>query len=141
MHVRQDCFHDGAYDVSATTTSGGSGSGSGRTPSLLGPAVSAEQLAAAGLLGVWPLPGGFVRPGPVLNWAHVQRKMGRLGLTPPCTDSRCAYAGCVLVWCVGGGGGSSFQNPKQPTANGPGGEGRQGMGRGRGRGGRVRRWE
>ncbi|KAG2425254.1 hypothetical protein HXX76_013838 [Chlamydomonas incerta] len=75
----QDCFHDGP-DVAAPASG---------TPSLLG-SVSTEQLAAAGLLGVWPLPGGSVRPGPVMNWAHVQRKMGRLDLTPPCTDSRAA---------------------------------------------------
>ncbi|PNW71099.1 hypothetical protein CHLRE_17g746597v5 [Chlamydomonas reinhardtii] len=81
----QDCFHDGP----ASTTTSASASSSGGTPSLLG-TVSQEQLAAAGLLGVWPLPGGAVRPGPVMNWAHVQKRMGRLGLTPPCTDSRAA---------------------------------------------------
>ncbi|KAG2426414.1 hypothetical protein HYH02_014773 [Chlamydomonas schloesseri] len=82
----QDCFHG---DDDASTASA---SASGRTPdALLGGAVATqEQLAAAGLLGVWPLPGGAVRPGPVMNWAHVQKRLGRLGLTPPCTDSRAA---------------------------------------------------
>ncbi|GFR49252.1 hypothetical protein Agub_g11267, partial [Astrephomene gubernaculifera] len=66
----------------------------------------AAAAAAAGLEGVWPLPGGVVRPGPVLNWAHVAGRLaaaaggpaaegqGRLGVTPPCTDSRsCGGAG------------------------------------------------
>ncbi|EFJ40593.1 hypothetical protein VOLCADRAFT_108101 [Volvox carteri f. nagariensis] len=51
--------------------------------------ISEQLLDEAGLLGVWPLAGGVVRPGPVLNWAHVSAKLGvRLGITPPCTDSR-----------------------------------------------------
>lgn len=57
-----------------------------------------------GLLGEWPLAGGFVKAeGPVLNWAHVHK---RLGLTPPCTDSRSVWLGVA-----GGGGGAGSRGP------------------------------
>ncbi|GIL64198.1 hypothetical protein Vafri_18178, partial [Volvox africanus] len=63
------------------------GSGSRRRASST--ADLTERLREAGLLGVWPLAGGVVRTGPVLNWAHVSAKLGgNLGATPPCTDSR-----------------------------------------------------
>ncbi|KAG2483710.1 hypothetical protein HYH03_017428 [Edaphochlamys debaryana] len=79
-----------ASEASASEASA-SASASAAAAAPRSPLLSAEALAGAGLLGSWPLAGGVPRQGEeVLNWAHVGRRLGLLGLTPPCTDSTAA---------------------------------------------------